>query len=60
MIELMLLQQIMLRTPGKKNKIHISKLLPVDRLIQHSLVAMLEFYHQGKIKLEKIVQKDEP
>jgi dihydroorotase len=26
-------------------------------LIQHSLVAMLEFYHQGKIKLEKIVQK---
>jgi dihydroorotase len=26
-------------------------------LIQHSLVAMLEFYHQGRIKLEKIVQK---
>ncbi len=26
-------------------------------LIQHSLVAMLEFYHQGKISLEKIVQK---
>lgn len=26
-------------------------------LIQHSLVAMLEFYHQGKITLEKIVQK---
>jgi dihydroorotase len=26
-------------------------------LIQHSVVAMLEFYHQGKIKLEKIVQK---
>lgn len=26
-------------------------------LIQHSLVAMLEFYHHGKIKLEKIVQK---
>ncbi|MBT1699843.1 dihydroorotase [Fulvivirgaceae bacterium PWU4] len=26
-------------------------------LIQHSLVAMLEFYHQGKIGLEKIVQK---
>ncbi|HEX5169975.1 MAG TPA: dihydroorotase [Cyclobacteriaceae bacterium] len=26
-------------------------------LIQHSLVAMLEFYHKGKISLEKIVQK---
>lgn len=26
-------------------------------LIQHSLVAMLEFYHQKKISLEKIVQK---
>lgn len=26
-------------------------------LIQHSLVTMLEFYHQGKISLEKIVQK---
>lgn len=26
-------------------------------LIQHSLVAMLEFYHQGKISLEKIVEK---
>lgn len=26
-------------------------------LIQHSLVAMMEFYHQGKISLEKIVQK---
>ncbi|HEY5917228.1 MAG TPA: dihydroorotase [Chryseolinea sp.] len=26
-------------------------------LIQHSLVAMLEFYHRGKIKLEKIVEK---
>jgi len=26
-------------------------------LIQHSLPAMLEFYHQGKISLEKIVQK---
>jgi dihydroorotase len=26
-------------------------------LIQHSLVAMLEFYHQQKITLEKIVQK---
>lgn len=26
-------------------------------LIQHSLTAMLEFYHQGRIKLEKIVQK---
>ena len=26
-------------------------------LIQHSLVAMLEFYHQGKISIEKIVQK---
>jgi dihydroorotase len=26
-------------------------------LIQHSLVAMLQFYHQGKIGLEKIVQK---
>lgn len=26
-------------------------------LIQHSLVTMLEFYHKGKISLEKIVQK---
>ena len=26
-------------------------------LVQHSLVAMLEFFHQGKITLEKIVQK---
>ncbi len=26
-------------------------------LIQHSLVAMLEFYHDGKISLEKIVRK---
>ncbi|HMG94468.1 MAG TPA: dihydroorotase [Chryseolinea sp.] len=26
-------------------------------LIQHSLVAMLEFYHRGKIKLEKIAEK---
>lgn len=26
-------------------------------LIQHSLVAMLEFYHQGKITLQTIVQK---
>ena len=26
-------------------------------LIQHSLIAMLEFYHSGKISLEKIVQK---
>jgi dihydroorotase len=26
-------------------------------LIQHSLVAMLEFYHRGKISLEKIAQK---
>jgi len=26
-------------------------------LVQHALVAMLEFYHQGKIKLEKIVEK---
>lgn len=26
-------------------------------LVQHSLVAMLEFYHRGEIPLEKIVQK---
>ena len=26
-------------------------------LIQHSLVAMLEFYHQGKISIEKVVEK---
>lgn len=26
-------------------------------LVQHSLVAMLEFYHRGKMSLEKIVQK---
>lgn len=26
-------------------------------LVQHALVAMLEFYHQGKISLERIVEK---
>lgn len=26
-------------------------------LVQHSLVAMLDFYHEGRISLEKIVQK---
>nr|WKN39899.1 dihydroorotase [Tunicatimonas sp. TK19036] len=26
-------------------------------LVQHSLVALLEFYHQGKVSLEKIVEK---
>jgi len=26
-------------------------------LVQHSLLAMLEFYHQGKITIEKIVEK---
>jgi dihydroorotase len=26
-------------------------------LVQHSLQAMLEFYHQGKISLEKIIEK---
>ena len=26
-------------------------------LVQHSLVALLELYHQGKISLEKIVEK---
>ncbi|MBI1770198.1 MAG: dihydroorotase [Bacteroidetes bacterium] len=26
-------------------------------LVQHSLIAMLEFYHRGKISLEKIVEK---
>ncbi|MFP4060376.1 MAG: amidohydrolase family protein, partial [Bacteroidales bacterium] len=26
-------------------------------MVQHSLVCMLEFHHQGKIKLEKIVEK---
>jgi dihydroorotase len=26
-------------------------------LVQHSLVTMLEFYHEGKISLEKIVEK---
>jgi len=26
-------------------------------LVQHSLLAMLEFYHQGKISLERIVEK---
>lgn len=26
-------------------------------LVQHSLVAMLEFYHNGKISLEKVVEK---
>ena len=26
-------------------------------MVQHSLVAMLEFFHQGKISLEKIVEK---
>jgi dihydroorotase len=26
-------------------------------LVQHSLVAMLDFYHQGKISIEKVVEK---
>jgi len=26
-------------------------------MVQHSLIAMLEMYHQGKISLEKIVEK---
>ena len=26
-------------------------------LVQHALIAMLDFYHQGKISLEKIVEK---
>ena len=26
-------------------------------MVQHSLVAMLEFHHQGKISLEKIAEK---
>src|SRR5690606_31819826 len=26
-------------------------------LVQHSVVAMLEFFHEGRISLEKIVQK---
>lgn len=26
-------------------------------LVQHALVAMLEFYHQGKLSLEKVVEK---
>ena len=26
-------------------------------LVQHSLIAMLEFYHQGRITLEKIAEK---
>jgi dihydroorotase len=26
-------------------------------LVQHSLVAMMEFYHQGKISIEKVVEK---
>jgi dihydroorotase len=26
-------------------------------LVQHSLQAMLEFYHQGRMKLETIVEK---
>jgi len=26
-------------------------------LVQHSLIAMLEFYHQGKISIEKVVEK---
>ena len=26
-------------------------------LVQHALVAMLEFFHQGKISIEKIVEK---
>jgi dihydroorotase len=26
-------------------------------LVQHSVVAMLEFYHQGKISIEKVVEK---
>lgn len=43
-------------TLGEKNNSYF-KAPSGGPLIQHSLVAMLEFYHQGKITLEKIAQK---
>lgn len=43
-------------TIGEKNQTYF-KSPSGGPLVQHSVVAMLEFYHQGKIKLEKIVEK---
>ncbi len=57
MTELMLLQPIMLRTRLKKRRTIIFKAPSGGPLVQHSVVAMMEFYHQKKISLEKIVQK---
>ncbi len=57
MIVLMLLLPTMPPTPEKKNTNTYFQAPSGGPLIQHSLVAMMEFYHQKKISLEKIVQK---
>jgi dihydroorotase len=36
---------------------HYTKAPSGGPLVQHSILAMLDFYHQGKISLEKIVEK---
>lgn len=43
-------------TPEEKGQSYL-KCPSGGPLVQHSIQAMLEFYHQGKIGLEKIVQK---
>ncbi len=43
-------------TPDEKNNYYI-KAPSGGPMVQHSLAAMLEFYHQGKIPLENIIDK---
>lgn len=43
-------------TIDEKNNVY-SKAPSGGPLVQHSLVALLDFYHQGKISLERIVEK---
>jgi dihydroorotase len=43
-------------TLEEKNQVY-SKAPSGGPLVQHSLVAMLDFYHQGKISLERIAEK---
>lgn len=43
-------------TKDEKNNVY-TKAPSGGPLVQHALPAMLEFYHQGKISLEKIVEK---
>jgi len=41
----------------KEKKLTYFKALSGGPMVQHSLVAMLEFYHEGKISIEKVVEK---